>query len=147
MFYVPCRLSLEIVQGSGDDARLRLNGRWRINIVAEIVVARQWDGWFLGGRIIVGMPTIAHVLQLLQVFATALFLVQFFHLFGLAIGQLGFGHGVLVLEPNGRLVVNVDVTFNIAPCWFCACACGFKLISCEIFEMFTDMKLIFCIYF
>lgn len=67
------------------------------------------------------MPPIALVLQLLQVLATALLLVQFAHVLRLALGQLQLGHGVLVLEAHRRLVVDVDVALHVAARRFC---CG-----------------------
>lgn len=63
---------------------------------------------------IVRVPPVVQVLQLVHVLAAPLLLVDATHVFRLPIRQLIIRDGFLVLVPDRRLIVDVDIALDVA---------------------------------
>lgn len=60
------------------------------------------------------MPPVVQIFELVHVLAASFLLVDAAHVLGLPVRQLIVRDGFLVLVPDGRLVVDVDIALDVA---------------------------------
>uniref|UniRef100_A0A182TDI0 Uncharacterized protein n=1 Tax=Anopheles melas TaxID=34690 RepID=A0A182TDI0_9DIPT len=103
-----------VVQRSGNGFGLLNDQRFRRQISGKIVIPVQRDGRFLRRQNVVHVPPGIHVFQFMYVLPAAFFLINPSHMLRLPIRKFIVRDRFLILEPDRRFVMDVDITFDVA---------------------------------
>lgn len=109
----PGCLSLEVVQGPGDGPR-KYVVRFGCQIRIKVLVPVDRDRALLRRDKVVRVASVLQIFQLVHVLPAPLLLVNAAHVFRLPVRQLIVRDRFLVLVPDGRLVVDVDIALDVA---------------------------------